>query len=279
MAFSDRVSLIITTHNWHEALRTMLRSVLVQSRLPDEMIVADDGSSPETFKAVEEILRPSNLRWRHVWHDDKGVRQSRIKNLAVRYSSGSYFIWVDHDTVLHRDFIADHVAMAEGGTFLQGKRVLLSEAHTRKLLGKGSYKQPHFWNRSLGNRKNTLRIPAIGRLLARPKGFETSIRGCNLSMFKEDFLEVDGFDETFDGSWGREDSDLCYRLFHAGLKVKTLWFMAIQYHLRHKVVSNWDRERLDQELLRNLGEKRVKALKGFSQLGKEGILVASSDDS
>ena len=95
-------------------------------------------------------------------------------------------------------------------------------------------------------------------------------------MFQSDFLKVDGFDETFDGSWGREDSDICYRLFHAGIRVKTLWFMALQYHLYHGIILNWDRERLDGELDRNLQEKRVTALKGFSQLSSEGEIVTAS---
>ena len=36
------------------------------------------------------------------------------------------------------------------------------------------------------------------------------------------------------------------RLFHAGVRVKTLWFTALQYHLYHGIPTAWDRERLDQ---------------------------------
>jgi argonaute-like protein implicated in RNA metabolism and viral defense len=87
---------------------------------------------------------------------------------------------------------------------------------------------------------------------------------------------VDGYDETFDQLWGREDSDLCYRLFHSGVKVKNLWFSALQYHLHHKVIKRTGEDRLDKELRLILDEKRKKALKGFSQLSSEGRIVASS---
>ena len=269
-------AVIVTTYDWPEALRVTLFSISGQSVSPSEVIVADDGSGPETAKVVKEVLGRSNLKWRHVCHEHKGVRQSRIKNLAVRHSEYPYLIFVDQDTVLHPDFVADHLSMAQEGVFLQGKRSLLPDSYTKKVLADGRFRPPAPWLRGLGNRKNTLRSPVLGRLLARPKKFETALRGCNLSMFLSDFLKVDGFDEVFDGSWGREDSDICYRLFHAGLRIKNLWHLALQYHLCHEVTRNWEKERLDGELSRSVVEERIKAVKGFSGLSEEGGIIDSS---
>ena len=272
-------SIIVTTYNWPEALRVTLRSLLAQSKSPDQTIIADDGSGTDTARMVKEVLGRSNLNWCHVSHEHKGVRQSRIKNLAVSHSNYPYLIFVDQDTVLHPDFVADHLSMAQEGVFLQGKRSLLPESYTRKILVDGRFRPPSPRLNGLGNRKNTLRSPVLGRLLARPKKFHTALRGCNLSIFKSDFLKVDGFDEAYDQSWGREDSDFCYRLFHAGVQMKFLWFMALQYHLYHGSTSNWDRERLDGELEKNLEETRTKAVKGFSQLSSEGEVIAASSGS
>jgi glycosyltransferase involved in cell wall biosynthesis len=269
-------SLIITTYNWPAALGVTLCSVLKQSRSPGEIIVADDGSDPETAKKIEEILRPSAMRWCHVRHDDSGLRQARIKNLAIKYSRGLYMIFVDHDVVLHPDFVADHLSMALNGFFLQGKRAFLPAYYTEKLLT-DRFSAPVFpFIRGLENRKNAFRYPKLGRLLARPKNFQTPLRGCNLSMDKDDFLRVDGYDETFDQLWGREDSDICYRLFRSGVRVKNLWFSALQYHLHHKVIKKRQKDRLDHQLLQSRDEKRMKALKGFSQLSSEGEIVAAS---
>ena len=41
-------SLIISTYNWSEALDLVLKSALLQSELPNEIIIADDGSTDET---------------------------------------------------------------------------------------------------------------------------------------------------------------------------------------------------------------------------------------
>jgi len=269
-------TIIVTTYNWPDALRLSLCSILEQSIKPDQVIVADDGSGPDTTKAVEDILTPSNLRWYHVWHQDKGVRQSRIKNLAVKYSDLPYLIFVDQDVILHPNFVEDHLSMAQEGIFLQGKRSLLPGYYTKKVLADGTFKPPPPWMRGLKNRKNTFRSSVLKRFFARPRKFQTSLRGCNLSMFKSDFLKVDGFDETFDQSWGREDSDICYRMFHCGMRIRTLWFSALQYHLQHEVIKNWERERLDSQIQQNLKEKREKALKGFSQLTSEGEIVGAS---
>lgn len=273
-----RTSLIITTYNWPEALRVVLDSVVKQRKSPDEIIIADDGSEEETARAVDDVLGFSNIEWKHVRHADHGVRQSRIKNLAVRHSCGTYLIFVDHDVILHPRFVEDHVGMACKGSFLQGKRVLLSNRHTHRVVGTGTFNLPDPWTKGIRNRKNSIRWPLLGNLLSKRKRFESSLRGCNLSMFRDDFIRVDGFDETFDGSWGREDSDICYRLFHAGVQIRVLWFLALQYHLHHAVTANWDRKRLDAELDGNLKEKRVKAVKGFSRLSSEGEIIAASGD-
>ena len=270
------VSLLVTTYNWPESLRLVLQSVREQSLKPDQVIIADDGSGPDTALVVREILKPSDCRWRHVWHEDKGVRQSRIKNLAVKYATSPYLIFIDHDVVLHSDFVKDHLSMARQGFFLQGKRVILPEYYTQNVLKNKSFKPPAIFLRKLGNRKNTIRSLLLGKMFGRGKKFESSLRGCNLSMFKSDFIKVDGFDEAFDRSWGREDSDICYRLFHSGVRVRNLWFLALQYHLKHEVDPNWHRERLDQELKKNVHEKRTQALSGFSRLSEEGSVLSGT---
>ncbi len=269
-------SIIITTYNWPEALALSLDSVLRQSVQDIQIVIADDGSDDRTSRVVEDVLKPSGFKWTHVRHADVAVRQSRIKNLAVKFALGEYLIFSDHDVILHPEFIADHLAFAQKGFFLQGKRALFSEHLTQKILTAGTLVPPPPYLPGIENRKNTIRWPLLGKILMRPKKFQASLRGCNFSVYKEDYLEVDGFDEVFDGQWGREDSDICYRLFHNGVNAKNLWFAALQYHLFHKDIKRDTIYRLDFELQKNRQEKRVKAIKGFSMLSEEGEIVASS---
>ena len=63
---------------------------------------------------------------------------------------------------------------------------------------------------------NTLRIPLLMRLLQnnyKTKGKHLDyVKGCNMAFWKSDLYLVNGYDESFIG-WGREDSDICIRLF------------------------------------------------------------------
>ncbi len=271
-----KAAVIITTYNWPEALGLVLRSLVDQSRFPDEVVVANDGSGPETSRVVEEVLGPSSLRWCHVRHADSGIRQARIKNLGVRHSVSDYLVFVDHDVILHPDFMADHLFMAKNGTFLQGKRSFLPEIFTHGVLKSGRFDRPSPFLPGMENRKNAFRCRNLARIMARPKSFQVNLRGCNLSMHREEFLKVDGYDEVFDQLWGREDSDICYRLFHSGVRIRNIWFAALQFHLYHEVIKRTGRDRLDEELVKVRAEKRRQAKKGFSRLSSEGDIIAAS---
>lgn len=70
-----KLSLIITTYNWPEALQKVLDSVRYQSSYPNEVIVADDGSKPETGELIKTIAKDFPVPIVHLWHEDKGFRK------------------------------------------------------------------------------------------------------------------------------------------------------------------------------------------------------------
>lgn len=48
-----KTALLITTYNWPKALELVLYSVLHQHVMPDEVVIADDGSTEETKKLID----------------------------------------------------------------------------------------------------------------------------------------------------------------------------------------------------------------------------------
>ena len=233
-----KVSLIVTTYNWKEALRLSLLSAFEQSTLPDEIIVADDGSSDGTDAMIEELRQLSPVPLIHSWQEDEGFRAARSRNLAISKASSEYIVMIDGDMLLHRHFIKDHMACATKNCFLQGSRVLMDAGLTRQRLHRESLTFPSIWDKGLKNRTNGLYIPLLSQFICRKTmRRHKSIRSCNFSCYREDVLSVNGFNEDF-VTWGREDSELAERLYNKGVRRKNLKFSGIQYHLYHKEGSS-----------------------------------------
>lgn len=50
-----KTTLLMTTYNWPQALGMVLASVSRQTVLPDEIVIADDGSTEETKMLIEHF--------------------------------------------------------------------------------------------------------------------------------------------------------------------------------------------------------------------------------
>ena len=128
-----KCSLIISTYNWPASLELVLKSVSAQVYLPDEVIIADDGSGNDTKRLIDQLRPGFPVPLIHVWHEDEGFRKTIILNKAIYKSSADYIIQIDGDVILEKHFIGDHLASAEPATFLRGTRALLNETKTREV--------------------------------------------------------------------------------------------------------------------------------------------------
>ena len=163
-----RISLIITTYNRPDALLLVLKSVENQSISPLEVIIADDGSSHETKNLIESINKSLKMNIVHSWHKDLGFRAARARNNAILKSSGEYIVLIDGDSILHPNFVEDHIESSEPGCFIQGSRVLLSQHETKKILKKNSLIFP-FFSANLFNRKNSIHSKLLSKIFSRKK--------------------------------------------------------------------------------------------------------------
>jgi glycosyltransferase involved in cell wall biosynthesis len=226
-----KLTLIITTYNWPKALFLVLESVKNQTLVPDEIIIADDGSSSETKTSINDFISNNDLNLIHIWQKDNGFRVARSRNNALKNSTGDYIILIDGDVVLHKNFIQDHLVNSEFGYFVQGSRVLINDVESKKILS-GKNMSFHFFSPGIKNRKNSIRSKLLSTLFSNKKNHIQGIKSCNLAFFREDCMNVNGFNNDFKG-WGREDSEFVVRLINNGLKRKNLRFNAIQFHLWH----------------------------------------------
>lgn len=227
-----RVSLIITTYNWPQALHLTLASVADQSLLPHEIIIADDGSGPATADVVHTWQARIACPVRHVWQDDAGFRLARSRNRAIAACEGDYLVLVDGDMVLHPRFIEDHAACARPNRFIQGARPRLSEPVTARLLQTGNTTISVF-SPGMARRSYSIRSKLLSRLTSKTRASLAGIQGCNQSYWRRDVLQVNGYDERFTG-WGPEDCEFAARLLHIGVLRNYVRHLAVAYHLHHK---------------------------------------------
>ena len=85
--YKMKTTLVISTYNWPEALELVLLSIEKQTVLPNEVLIADDGSTNDTKKIIEDFKKRINLKVNHVWHEDKGFRKSIILKRPPYYKT------------------------------------------------------------------------------------------------------------------------------------------------------------------------------------------------
>ena len=228
-------ALLISTYNWPDALRLVLESALRQTRLPDEILVADDGSGPATRELIDAFREKAPCPLRHVWHEDAGFRKCVIWNKAIARIASEYGVQIDGDCVISPRFVEDHLNVARPGWFTCGSRTLLTRERTEELLTAGDADGLGAFSRGVRNRANALRVPWLSRMIRESYRARKPYisKGCNMGFWTKDLLAVNGYNEEISG-WGREDAELEVRLMKLGVRRQSLKFGGVQFHLFHK---------------------------------------------
>lgn len=258
MKVYPKTSLIIATYNNPKALELVLLSVLNLRVLPNEVIIADDGSTNQTKELIESFRNKLPIPLMHVWHEDKGFRLAAIRNLAIAKANFEYIIQIDGDIIMHKNFVKDHVQFAAKNQFLFGSRVNITESFLEKLHQTKQTKF-HFFSKGISKRFRSIYFPFATKFVKQNHVVSSKLRGCNMSFWRNDIIKINGYNEDFVG-WGGDDSELANRLHNnniAGLRLKNA---AIIFHIYHKEAdkSNLERNIEIQMLSRNQKHKTVK---------------------
>ena len=203
-----------------------------------EVIIADDGSSDGLQREIVNHTFPYTLKYVH--QKDKGYRLAKIRNEALKVASHSYIIFLDCDMVPSRDFLRAHLNV------LLKHPTAVSLGH-REFVSFESITIPFIQD-------NLRAIDSLPRVAHRKTGSDEDWRvefyknthnlqhcsepywacvGGNFGAATALIINAGLFDEDFT-EWGREDTELGYRLHKLGAK-----FMpnrsAVAYHLDHPV--------------------------------------------
>ncbi len=228
---SPGISLIINSFEQPDYLARVLAAVSRQTSLPEEVLLADDGSGEAVRSVFANWAAAQSFRADHVWQPHEGFRRARILNQAIARARSEYAVFLDGDTLPHPQFVADHRRLARSGVFIQGHRALVKQ-QASTWFGLGTLAQDRrraFWQGQLGGWKHAYRWPFA---LRQARTGLRGIRGCNVGIWRDDLVQVNGYNEAFVG-WGREDSELCVRLMNRGVQRTDVRGWALCYHLWH----------------------------------------------
>lgn len=108
------VSVAMTTYNGRLFLAEQLRSLLCQTRRPDEVVICDDGSQDGTAELARQFIRTHGLSGWRVEENPENLGYIRNFRRAMRLTTGSIIFLCDQDDIWAPDKIEAMTAvMAE----------------------------------------------------------------------------------------------------------------------------------------------------------------------
>lgn len=265
------VSVVVATYEWPQALDAVLYGLSEQSDPEFDVVVADDGSGPETAATVERWRTVFGDRVQHVRQDDAGYRLARVKNLGARAATGDFLAMIDGDSVPRRGFVRAMRTSAIPRWFLGGKRLELSRALSERVLAEGL--PVHRWSlgRWFRERHDARPLSALTPRDRRRPGRDglpefvphAERYGFLFGVFRKDLERVNGFDMRYEG-WGEEDIDLAVRLRRLGLRCGWPGPRGTLLHLWHETRKG---ERPNIRLLEEARTTdRIDAISGLREL-------------
>lgn len=231
------ISVIVSTYNDPRALGLVCAGLARQTLVPDEVLIADDGSGPETRAVVDTWRHRLPAPVQHVWHPDQGFRKCAILNQAIAAARGEYLVFFDGDCIAPAHCLAVHADRARPQHYVSGGAVMLGRRFSAGLseeqVAAGVLERFGWWwlDAERSRRLLVSRIPGLRELLDRNLKRPPGWRGGNASTYAADARAVCGFDERF--SYGYEDADFGHRLLAAGIRGVSVRYSTPVLHVYH----------------------------------------------
>ncbi|MCF6379766.1 glycosyltransferase [Nocardioides KLBMP 9356] len=188
------VSVVVAHYEQQEQLDRTLAALQRQTRPPDEVVVADDGSrKPPRVPDGVRLVR----------QEDDGFRAAAVRNLGVAASTGDVLVLLDADTTPEPDFVERMVALPESlpETLVVGRRRHADLSGTGEELP-----EPEWLRRAYAETRDLLDADATGHRFV-----ISAVLACTRWWYDE----IGGFDESF-RAYGGEDWELAHRSWTAG---------------------------------------------------------------
>jgi glycosyltransferase involved in cell wall biosynthesis len=221
---TPQASVVIPTYNRSDKLRKTLETMTEQDIDPlrFEVIIADDGSSDDTADVVKSFA--GRLRLKYYFQEDKGFRAGAARNGGARLAAAPLLIFLDSGTLAGPGLVSGHLAAHAAS---EDRRAVIGYCYGYDAFREDLWVPDSFDmlrpTEIVRLNRDSVEFADIRELDYARFGYEPMkwplpwlfFFTMNCSVPVEDFWAVGGFDEKF-RSWGVEDIELGYRLYHNG---------------------------------------------------------------
>jgi glycosyltransferase involved in cell wall biosynthesis len=118
----ERISVIVPVYNGAHFIAEALRSIIAQTRLPDEIIVVDDGSTDATAGIAASY---GGGALRYVYQSHQGAQHAR--NHGLRLAQGDLIAFLDADDIWIADKLERQLALAANADIVIGMTRIMND--------------------------------------------------------------------------------------------------------------------------------------------------------
>lgn len=212
----SRFSIVIPVYNRPDELDELLQSICLQERKAElEIIVVEDGSSIRSKSTVDEFVEFLDIKY--CFKKNSGPGDSR--NYGMERASGDYFILLDSDCILPKDYISRvYEALENDYVDAFGGPDTAHESFTN-------------WQKAI-NYSMTSFLTTGGLRNKDSSSKKFQLRSFNMGLSKKAFDLTRGFSKQRIG----EDIDLNFKLLQMGCSTRLIP-EAFVYHKRRTSVQ------------------------------------------
>ena len=264
------VSVVLPTFNRLRFLRPAIESVYAQTFTDWELIIADDGSDPETRQYLQSVADHGRVRM--VWLSHTG-RPSMVRNAALLRAGGEYIAFLDSD-----DLWAVHKLQRQIETLRARTNCRWSYTGFVRVDARGN---------PLAEERLRHWVPYEGDIFEHVVTGRAAIRTPSVLATRELLAQTGGFDEAM---LSAEDYDLWLRLaLHSEVAIVDEPLVHVRYHdenhtrdwqsaylgrdrslsLRQQLVDSGRRSLLREERMKNA----LSLAAIHAELGAEGQML------
>jgi hypothetical protein len=206
------ISIIIVNYFQKEFITGCVRSITNRLNAEDYELIAVNNSPAEDLGSLKEIAPGISI----IENSNRGFPQAN--NLAAKYATGRYLLFLNPDTLVEDDFIEEFRRLKLPQDFgIGGLRLYNPDGSVQLSYWKENTFMNEIRNKSDEKQQRDRSVSADHETFRDGIAEVDWVSGASMLIERELFMETGGFDEHFFLFY--EDADICKRVHDYGRKI------------------------------------------------------------